>query len=154
MKYLYCLFLLFLAGCAQPPKNALNYSDAEVGSPNENNAVLVLYRKTVPPVMYSVTSKVNGKEFATLPNNAFSWTYLPAGSHKIEIKWPFLALTPGKTIDLDVDAGKYYFIEFGGETNVAGFGAAAYNTHDITLSNFEQGLATVNSCCKYMPSKL
>ncbi|WJG09427.1 DUF2846 domain-containing protein [Aliiglaciecola sp. LCG003] len=148
-------FVLFLlAGCAQPSRFAPSYADAHVGTPDADKAVLVLYRKTVPPLIYTVTSQVNDKEFASLPNNAFSWSYLTPGDYEIKMKWPLLALTPGKTINLNIEAGKYYFVEFGGDTHIAGVGGVVYSTHDITLNNYEQGILAVQNCCKYVPSRL
>ncbi|MCF2910488.1 hypothetical protein L1285_19440 [Pseudoalteromonas sp. DL2-H2.2] len=154
MRYLLGLVILFVLGCAQPPKSAATYANANVGEPDGDKAVLVLYRKTVPPLIYSVTAKVNGNDFATLPNDAFSWTFLTPGKNRIDISWPLLALTPGKTITLDVSPGKYYFVEFGGDIHMAGVGAVAYNTHDVSVISYEAGLADVRECCLYMPSKL
>lgn len=148
------IFLLFLTGCVTTSKNSATYSHAEIGLPNSDQAVLVLYRKMVAPLIFSVSSTINGKGFAHLPNNAFSWTFLPSGNHEVKVSWPFLALTSGKTINLNVEAGKYYFVEFGGDTQMAGVGAVVYNTHDISVNNYEQGILAVKDCCSYVPSEL
>ncbi|MCC2616867.1 DUF2846 domain-containing protein [Aestuariibacter halophilus] len=148
------LLIIFLTGCVNTPNNSPTYSQAEVGVPDSEKAVLVLYRKMVPPLIYTVSSTINGEKFANLPNNAFSWTFLPAGNHEVKISWPFLALTPGKTINLDVEAGKYYFVEFGGNTEFSGVGAVVFNTHDISINDYKQGIQAVTSCCGYVPSSL
>jgi hypothetical protein len=148
------IFLLLLTGCMATSKKSPVYSNAEIGLPSSDKAVLVLYRKMVPPLIFPVSSTINGEGFANLPNNTFSWAYLPSGSHEIEISWPFLALTPGKTINLNVEVGKYYFVEFGGDIQAAGVGAVVYSTHDISVNNYEQGVLAVKSCCRYVPSEL
>ncbi|MCW8127834.1 DUF2846 domain-containing protein [Microbulbifer halophilus] len=154
MKYIiFLLLFLFMSGCATVPEGALAYDKADVGEPTSEKGVVVLYRKMVPPVMYSVTATLNGKAFSKLPNKSFVWAYVEPGKHEIKIKWPFIATTPGETINLNVEPGKYYFVEFGGSTNVSGVGVA-YNTHDLNLDSPEYGLQDVKECCRQMPSQL
>lgn len=132
---------------------APSYTEANVGEPTTEKAVVILYRKMVPPVLYSVAATIDGKAFAKLPNNSFAWTYLEPGSHQIKVRWPLLAATPGVTINLKVESGKYYFVEFDGNTNIAGVGVA-YNTGDLQLDSPEHGLKNVKECCKQVPSQL
>lgn len=154
MKYIYLILAhIFFSGCATAPKGALTYDQADVGKPTANQAVVVLYRKTVPPVLYSVTATLNGKTLAKLPNKSFVWSYVEPGDHEIKVKWPLLAATPGRSINLNVEAGKYYFLEFGGATNWSGVGVA-YNTHDLNVGAAESGLKDVKECCKQVPSQL
>ncbi|WP_075186360.1 hypothetical protein [Teredinibacter haidensis] len=154
MKNVFLLFIFcFIVACATPPSTSLNYDNADVGTPNEEYSVLVLYRKMVPPVMYKVSASLNGKSIAQLPNKAFTWVYITKGEHEIKIKWPGIAMTPSTKINLTAEPGRYYFVEFGGSTYVSGTGVA-YNLHGAKVRTYEESVDEVRSCCGFIPSLL
>jgi hypothetical protein len=148
------IFILFLTGCLTTPQKTATYSNPEIGVPSAEQAVVIVYRKVVAPFIYPVSASINQKRFTTLTNNTFSWAYLPKGNHSLKITWPLLALTPGKTLELEVEAGKYYVVEFTGNTEIAGVGAIVYSTHDLSVNSSEQQLQVVKDCCRYVPSAL
>lgn len=155
-KHVMSLMILILFGCAQTSDDTKNFSqtNAEIGQPNQQKAVLVLYRKSVPPLIFPFSSTVNDKEFTTLRNNTYSWSYLSPGEYELKIEWPFLAMTPGKTQNLEIEAGRYYFVEFGGDTNIAGVGSIVYGTYNFTISNHKENLLDIQNCCSFVPSRL
>ncbi len=150
------LLCMILASCAaMPAQHAPTYNESQVGEPDINGAILILYRKMVPPVAYSVTATINDESFATLPNNSFAWKYLSPGDYEIKITWPIIAMTFGKTIKLSVEAGQYYFVNFGGDFNILmlGTGAVGYSTHNLAVQNTEGALREIKECCRQAPSE-
>lgn len=156
MKSLLIIFITaFLIGCAQAPKKTSTFSETKIDIPDEKSAVVVVYRKMVPPIIFPVSTTMNEKPFATLPNNSFTWAKIAPGEYKLKFSWPLLAATPGETKNLTIEAGKYYFVEFGGSTRIgySGIGPVGYNTHNVEIHDSNLGLKSVMDCCKYIPSQ-
>lgn len=150
LLFVLSIFVLLL-GCATPPNEAPKLSETQLGKPDQERAVLIIYRKMVPPLAYSVTAKVDGNPLAKLPNKAFTWTYLTPGEHKVEIRWPLLALLSGEEYDLNIEAGNYYFLQFGGELNFTGVGYGTYTTSHMALEEQTKALLEIEECCRLIP---
>ena len=151
MKLIFFTIISFsLLGCASTHKNAQSFSEANIGVPTEEKAVLVLYRKLVPPVAFTVKAMVDGDLVAKLPNKAFSWVYVKPGEHKISFSWPGWTLTSGQSEIVNVESGRFYFVELRG-----GLGYSvgiSYVVNDISVGTYAEKFEDINSCCKYVPA--
>ncbi|KEI71890.1 DUF2846 domain-containing protein [Endozoicomonas elysicola] len=146
---------LLLGACATAPESAPKYHEADIGAPDNNKAVLVIYRQLVPPVAYKVKAKVNDNVISSLPNQAFTWTYLEPGHYDIDISWPLFALIPGESREITVNAGHYYFIEFSGDMMVAGGTTLTpYSINDLDVIAPKKAIEVLKNCCQYIPSSL
>ncbi|WP_394201939.1 DUF2846 domain-containing protein [Marinagarivorans algicola] len=149
MKYLYILFLsAALMACSTTPKNAKTFTDTAIGVPDDKQAVIILYRKTVPPLAYSVKALVDGNLVAKLPNKSFTWLYVEPGEHEVKFSWPVFALMLGQKKKVTVEAGRYYFFELGGDMNYAI--GTAYITHSVSAGTYQVKADDVRACCKYI----
>jgi hypothetical protein len=142
--------VLICTSCATPPEDAPAFTPTALGMPDEHRAVLIIYRKIVPPTAYTVTATVDDRLFAKLPNKAFSWIYLTPGEHVLKIAWPALALQHDEERTLNVDAGKYYFVQFEGDMRV--FFGIPYTASNVDLVDSEQAIRALRECCRFVPS--
>ncbi len=142
-----------IVGCVTSPetskKTDISTSKSNL-KPDENRAVLIVYRKWVPPLIFPVTAHIDGVESFSLPYNSFSMVYLEPGVHKVKISWPFLALTPSKEISITTQVNKYYFLEFGGQINATGVRASVYSSYEFNFSDNLVYFDDIKDCCGYV----
>lgn len=151
MKYLSVLFFSFmLMACSTTSKNAKVFTDTDIGVPDDRRAVVILYRKTVPPVAYATKALVDGELVAKLPNQSFTWLYVEPGEHEVKFSWPVFALMLGQKKKVTVEAGRYYFFELGGDMNYAI--GTAYINHTISAGTYTVKADDVKACCKHIPA--
>jgi hypothetical protein len=145
-----CALTVLVAGCATAPKDAPSFAEASVAKPNEHSSILILYRKLVTPLAFSVTAKLNGKVLAELPNEAFTWARMGPGEQILTIEWPALAGQSDKKQVLKVEPGKYYFVEFRGNFNTAlGVGYSFQNLGEV---NQDRAITDLLECCRHVPA--
>lgn len=155
MRYMVLIFALMASACATAPKNATSFTDTQIGVPDEANSVVVVYRKMVPPVLYSVNVSLDGARVATLPNRSFTWFYVKPGPHELKISWPALAMIPGSKVGLTAEAGKVHYVEFSGGLEVAGgITPTAFTTSNVGEKSENAAEAELRQCCKYVPAQL
>ncbi|KMT65237.1 DUF2846 domain-containing protein [Catenovulum maritimum] len=145
-QFISAFVLLLTVGCVSPI-NSPKLSQSNIAVPDENRAVLIIYRKWVPPILYPVTAYVDNVEQFSLPNKSFSWVYLEPGEHQVKISWPLLAMTGSKKINITIQANKYYFLEFGGSMNATGVGSTFYTSHSFNFSDDIAYKKDVSDCC-------
>ena len=68
------------------------------------------------------------------------------------MKWPLFTLTLGSSLDISIDANKYYYIEFTGDTKFAY--NSFYNDNNVEIKNKNIANAELLKCCKYIKSNL
>jgi len=158
LGWVFIIITALILGCATPPKGSLSFDDANIGNPNANQSVLVLYRVAVLPLAFTVTANMDGKKLAQLPNESFTWAYMSPGKHEIKMTWPFLAGTPSSKITVNAEAGNYYFVKFVGHV-VTGSPSPGkvlsrfpFNVQDLHLSSNQKYMEEVRSCCLYVPA--
>jgi hypothetical protein len=162
------LALLLLVGCAAAPKDAPTFSMAALPPQGSDYAVLVIYREMVPPLAYKPTVSVNGQEAAELPNDAFTWIKAKPGHVSVKNDWSFGSGNPAGAVDMDVEAGRYYYFEITGDqapTNMTPFTIVAHvasNTASFHTAVQGRGFAPedeatatgrLKACCRYVPVK-
>jgi len=147
MKYYLLLFCCILVSACTAPSSSLNYADAEIGEPNDERAVVVVYRKMVAPILYPVSVHLETTKKASLPNNSFTWFYAVPGTNEIRFKWPALTLQPGSKQQVEFTAGNTYYIEF--KSNM-GFSSVAYVVNSSGVADEKLAKDELKECCKYI----
>lgn len=153
--FLLAVFTASLIGCSVAPKTALPYSDDLLGTPDEESAIVVVYRHLVPPYAYDIRVHVNGERITQIPNEGFTWTRVEPGETFVELKWPFIAATPTSRANFEAEAGKTYFVQ--AEGGVSGFipnayGGTAILSSSAVAQSYEEAVGILRSCCRYIPA--
>lgn len=93
------MFFLMLSACTSlPPSSSQSFSEVDIGKPNEEKAVLVVYRTYLPPTMYKNKIHIDGEHLVSLPNKSFTWMYLEPGEHELKANWPAVSMIIGKNV--------------------------------------------------------
>ena len=151
MKFISALFLLLLTACSTTPKNATTFQETKIGTPTESQSVIVVYRKTVPPILYPVTLTFNKTQMATLPNKSFTWFYATPGKHKLTISWPLIAVMPSSKIEVEAKPNQTYFVEFSGHMGFSGGTTpVAFSNANANEKNNLQAVDELMACCRHI----
>lgn len=150
-------------GCATPSKDAAPFSMAALPPYSPNYAVLVVYRQMVPPLAYKPTVSVNGQKAVEMPNDGFTWIKVKPGHVSLRNDWSFAAGNPSGAVDLDVEAGHYYYFEITGDSeqqyvnpivhvavNLATLHLAVQG-RGLVLEEEAQAIKNLITCCRYVP---
>lgn len=143
-------FFMLNACTSLPPSSSQSFSEVEIGKPNEEKAVLVVYRTYLPPTMYKNKIHIDGEHLVSLPNKSFTWMYVEQGEHDLKSNWPAVSMIIGKKLKIDVEAGKYYFLKLEGRMEFTGMGHS-YAVNQSGAMEASQALAELEVCCKYVP---
>jgi hypothetical protein len=161
------LTVVLLAGCATPPKDAPVFSAQMLPPPGTDYALLVVYREIVPPLAYKPTVSVNGEEAAELPNGAFTWIKVKPGRVSVKNDWSFASGNPAGAVDMEAQAGHYYYFEITGDSAPSIMTPVTIAAHVISngatfhtamqgrgFSPEEETTATgrLKACCRYVPA--
>lgn len=151
MKLLSASFLLLLSACATAPQNATRFQETKIGTPTDSLSVIVVYRKTVPPLLYPVTLSFNNTPKATLPNKSFTWFYATPRKHKLTVSWPLIALMPSSKIEVEAKPNQTHFVEFSGHMEIAGgTSPVAFSNASANERNNAKALDELKACCKHI----
>lgn len=149
--------ILSNSGCSVAPTVAQPFSEDLLGVPDHYTAIVVVYRDYVPPLAYDIRIHINGRLITQIPNEGFTWARIPAGTTKIELKWPFIAATPGAEANFQAEAGKTYFVEATG--GISGFipnayGGTALMSSSATSQTYDEAVSHLRECCRYIPGRV
>ena len=145
-----------LAGCAAP-STAPKFSEAPSAAVREDMAVLYIYREYAEPTAWSPTIYIDGKEVVSLPQQGFSWVYLPAGQHILSSKWSFLAGVRPIEFAADYKNGTRYFFEIIGTSRMTGSspgypGVTMHfkTTAQVRSSQEYEAVQQLQRCCRFI----
>ena len=151
-RFIFLIAFLLLAGCTSlPPSSSLSFSEIELGKPDQDKAVLVVYRTYLPPTMYKSKIHIDGEHMVSLPNKSFTWMYLDPGEHQVKANWPAVSMILGKKIPLNVEAGNYYYLKLEGNMQPVYGTAHSYSVNKSGSIDTETARREVDVCCKYVP---
>ena len=88
---IYYFLVQLLVSCATIPIDAPSFSEARAPEPNNESALVYIYRAFAQPTAYSVKVMVNDQEIVDLANEGFTWVMLDEGHYKIDILWPAIS---------------------------------------------------------------
>ena len=137
----YCLVALCLTGCGA---TGPIFTDAP--PPPSGKALVYIFRPH-SFVNQSGTARIemDGKPFVALHDSGYSYAYFSPGSHVLTQAWP-LGLTQGTKIDLNLEAGKTYFVAF---YNRAGMGTTGLQAEWGLIQGPESEARPQIAVCKF-----
>ena len=138
-----------LAGCASVPDDAPRFSPAPPAP--EGYATLYLYRYGAPPFTQAIKLLIAGGNVLEVPERAYTWVHVKAGTHNVEAQWP--RPWPSTSTTRTFEAGQPYYIRLigrvGGET--PSFFSSGIKLTSLILSvEPAVGTAELVACCKYL----
>lgn len=80
--------------------------------PNNDNALVYVYRPSSPPILLTPTILINKINVAELTNKGYFEIYLDPGKYTIDSDWSVLSGVPDGTVTFHADAGQTYFVLF------------------------------------------
>ena len=89
------MFTAMLLGMAQAP-------DA---------ATLIVFRDYAEPVLFAPTVLVNGKPVGKLGQKRLLALALPPGPHRVEVRWPMLAMQRAARVTVTPRPGAHHYLE-------------------------------------------
>ncbi len=146
-----------MAGCATVPDTAPTFSpapDAPAG-----HATVYVYRLGAQPYTRNIKLSMAGKPVLEAPERAYTWLFVPAGTHTVLAEWPTDFLAPKKWPDAShterFEAGKSYYLRMVGNVNMAGggffsSGGLMFSTQLVRRST-DDGPAELIACCRFLP---
>lgn len=112
LMWLVAIPALVVSGCAQSPELVAR---AYVPPPtSESLATVFLFRANAVPTRLNARLFVDEAQVATLPDMAHTWIQVSAGQHKLEVKFPMLAVTREVVLRETFEAGKTYYLRYEG----------------------------------------
>ena len=115
-------------------------------------------RDRVPGEDVSARVLVGDWEVAALSQRTFTWFTVNPGTTEIQAIWPAMSEQVASKIEMNLEAGRVYYIELTGEFRVAGIEAAAVNQLKYTFRKGsgmnerapEVAEATLSTCCRFV----
>lgn len=113
------VILASLAGCATGGSGQKFSVERTVEAPADR-ALVYVYRKNAQPTMWSATVIADGREVASLSQGDYMIVTVPEGARHFGAHWAALSGQKDSSLDLDVKAGKTYFVELVGLSQMTG----------------------------------
>ena len=107
-----------LTGCATV--EGPSFQEARPASVAPGKALVYVFRKHAEPTMWSTAIRIGDRELATLSQGGFTWAYVTPGKYTIRGVWPAISSQNDSVIDLDIEAGRTYFVELTGIARMTG----------------------------------
>ena len=111
--------LILSAGCATAPDGP-PYSASRATFQPSDKATVYVFRRYAEPTAWGATVQVSGHEVATLGQATFTWAFVQPGKQTIRAVWPALSGQHDSTIDSVLLAGRTYYFELVGISQVSG----------------------------------
>jgi hypothetical protein len=106
-------------------------------------ATLIVFRDYAEPVLFAPTVVVNGEPVGKLGQKRLIALALPAGQHRIEIRWPMLAMQPPARATVTLRVGAHHYLELSAAAAVGTVrGSSDLVEHDPALGEQAAG------CCR------
>lgn len=161
MKFLKALsiFIVFiLASCTTIPTDAPTFTTAPAAP--DGYATVYFYRLGAQPYGKELRVNVNGRRVLEMPESAYTYMYVKAGTHTILTDWynPPLAPLPysSAVFTLDAKAGETYYLRQVTDTSIAPssfFGPTLFSHRSAIISlAAARGSSELKACCRLMPS--
>jgi hypothetical protein len=161
MKFLKTLSIsiaFILASCTSIPSDAPPFTPAPTAP--DGYATVYFYRLGAQPYGKELRVNVNGKRVLEMPENAYTYVYVKAGTHTVLTDWynPPLAPMPysSAAFTLEAKAGETYYLRQITDTSIApsSFLGPTLFSHRSAIIPLPaaRGSSELKACCRLMPS--
>jgi hypothetical protein len=145
-----------LTACATVPEGAPPFSPAPVAP--AGYATVYVYRLGAPPYTRDIKVSLAGKAVLNAPERAYTWLFVPAGTHTLLAEWPTDFLGPKRWPDAAIterlEAGESYYFRVAGNVGIAPGGF--FSSGGMVLSSQilrrppDAGIAELVACCRFL----
>jgi hypothetical protein len=151
--------LLALAGGGAQAAEAAGEPAAgppDVSAPDAN---LFVYRDAARPTACAAELYLDGKEFAALPQHAYTSLAVPPGPHDLEFRWPAACGHGDVTDRIEVEARRLYYFALAGDAQLTAdplgnsYATRLHETTSLIPVDPDQGVQTVAACCRFLPAR-
>src|SRR3569623_1601995 len=111
---------LFLSGCATVAQGP-SYSQARALKTISGYATVYVLRDYAEPTAWGAKIHIDGTPVATLNQKGFTWVYVKPGNKDIKAVWPGASSLKDSAISVETVAGKTYYIELTGVSQMTDF---------------------------------
>jgi hypothetical protein len=148
--------LLALAGGGGQAAEAAEPAAEPVSAPDAN---LFVYRDAARPAACAAELYLDGKEFAALPQHAYTSLTVRPGPHDLEFRWP-AACGHGDVSDrIEVEARRLYYFALAGDAQLTAdplgnsYATRLHETTSLIPVDPDKGVQTVAACCRFLPAR-
>ncbi len=158
LKFICIAAVVILTGCATVSENAPAFSPAPAAP--AGYATVYVYRLGAQPYTRNIRLSVAGKQVLETPERAYTWLFVPAGTHTILAEWPADFLAPKKWPDAShterFEASESYYLRMIGNIGMTGGGFFSSGgiifSSQLVRRSSDEGRAELVACCRFMPS--
>lgn len=127
----------------------------------QDEAVLYVFRAYAEPTAWGTTVSIDGQKLTTLNQGGFTVAVVKPGARELKATWSVLASQKDGTLDLEVVAGRTYYVAVTGLSRMTGAGTDKYGQHYYEFTK-GTGMHPVNpqaapdlvaKCCVLQPSE-
>ncbi|MDO8493926.1 MAG: DUF2846 domain-containing protein, partial [Deltaproteobacteria bacterium] len=109
MKPIRCILFLLLLFFA--PTVFAKEAFQKAPPPPDGYALIYMYRIKAGAGLRKPTILIDREEVSKLPNNAYTWFYVSAGSHSLQTKWGAFSDIPGLEMVVNLAPGETYYLQ-------------------------------------------
>ncbi|HWF77150.1 MAG TPA: hypothetical protein VN694_08230 [Caulobacteraceae bacterium] len=136
---------------AQEPVSA-----ADSSSPDAN---LFVYRDAARPAGCAAQLYLDGKQFAALPQHAYTSLTVRPGAHELEFRWPSACGHGDVTNRIEIEDRRLYYFALAGDAALTAdplgnsYEMRLHETTSLVPVDPDQGVQTVAACCRFLPAR-
>ena len=127
-----------------------------VSAPDAN---LFVYRDAARPAGCSAELLLDGKQFAALPQHAYTSLTVRPGLHELEFRWPPTCGHGDVTDQVEVEDRRLYYFALTGDAQLTadpigpGYSTHLHETTSLIPVDPDEGVQTVAACCHFLPPR-
>jgi hypothetical protein len=141
---------------SSPESSSPETGSPETGSPDAN---LFVYRDAARPADCAAQLYLDGKQFAALPQHAYTSLAVRPGAHELEFRWPSACGHGDVTNRVEIEERRLYYFALAGEAATtadplgSGYATRLHETTSLVPVDPDQGVQTVAACCRFLPPR-
>lgn len=127
-----------------------------VSAPDAN---LFVYRDAARPAACSAELYLDGKQFASLPQHAYTSLTVRPGAHELEFRWPSTCGHGDVTDRIVVEERRLYYFALAGDASLtadplgASYTTRLHETTSLIPVDPDEGVQAVGACCRFLPPR-
>jgi hypothetical protein len=125
-------------------------------SPDAN---LFVYRDLVKPADCAAQLYLDGRQFAALPQHAYTSLTVRPGAHELEFRWPSTCGHGDVTNRIEIEDRRLYYFALAGDAAQSAdplgssYEVRLHETTSLIPVDPDQGVQTVAACCRFLPAR-
>jgi hypothetical protein len=127
-----------------------------VSAPDAN---LFVYRDAARPAGCAAELLLDGKQFAALPQHAYTSLTVRPGPHALEFRWPSSCGHGDVTDQIEVEDRRLYYFALAGDAAMSAdplgnsYATRLHETTTLIPVDPDQGVQAVSACCRFVEAR-